>query len=138
LRADIKSEVKDLMMGHARQSARKHYDYDDVTIKEAYARAFEHLSINGLQVRKDIKKVMEALHHVEDANMIIQRQLTARDNEINELKDRLKEIEGNWREFEEILAGKRDKATLKLGRYEIDFSGEKPKKSNVEDSEESA
>jgi integrase len=42
LRADIKSEVKDLMMGHSRQSARKHYDYDDVTIKEAYQRAFEH------------------------------------------------------------------------------------------------
>ena len=137
LRADIKSEVKDLMMGHARQSVRKHYDYDDVTIKEAYSRAFEYLSVNGLQVRKDIKRVMEALRHVEDANMIVQRQLTARDKEINELRDRLKEIEGNWREFEEIVTGKRDKATLKLGRYEIDFSGERPKKSNAEDSESS-
>jgi integrase len=58
LRADIKSEVKDLMMGHSRQSARKHYDYDEITIREAYQRAFEFLSINGLQVRADLKKVM--------------------------------------------------------------------------------
>jgi len=89
LRADIKSEVKDLMMGHSRQSARKHYDYDDVTIREAYARAFEYLSINGLQVREDIKKVMGALKSVEDANVAIQRQLKAKDKELEEVKTEL-------------------------------------------------
>jgi len=75
LRADIKSEVKDLMMGHARQSARKHYDYDEVTIKEAYQRAFEYLSINGMQTRMDIKKVMDALKGVEGMNLFLQRQM---------------------------------------------------------------
>ena len=33
LRADIKTEVKDLMMGHARLGARGHYDYDEQTIR---------------------------------------------------------------------------------------------------------
>ena len=46
-------ELKDLMFGHGRKGARGHYDYDDMTIKEAYQRVFEHLSINGLQVRND-------------------------------------------------------------------------------------
>jgi hypothetical protein len=77
LRADIKSEVKDLMMGHARQSARKHYDYDEVTIKEAYQRAFEYLSINGVQTRTDIKRLMEALKSVEGTNLFLQRQVEA-------------------------------------------------------------
>ena len=54
LRSDIKSEIKDLMMGHARLGARGHYDYDEFTIKENYVRAFEHLSINGIQSREDL------------------------------------------------------------------------------------
>ena len=62
LRADIKTEVKDLMMGHARLGARGHYDYDAETIKEAYVRAFEHLSINGAQTREDITKLREDMN----------------------------------------------------------------------------
>jgi archaellum component FlaC len=89
LRADIKSEVKDLMMGHARQSARKHYDYDEVTIKEAYQRAFEHLSINGIQTRSDIKRVMDALKSVEDANIVFQKQFEAKDKELETVKTEL-------------------------------------------------
>lgn len=61
LRADIKSEIKDLMMGHGRKGSRKHYDYDDVTIKEAYSKAFEHLTINGIQTREDMKKLQEQI-----------------------------------------------------------------------------
>ena len=57
LRSDIKSEIKDLMMGHARLGARGHYDYDEFTIKEAYVKAFEHLSINGIQSREDLTKL---------------------------------------------------------------------------------
>jgi len=57
LRANIKGEIKDLMMGHGRKGARKHYDYDEETIKEAYEKAFEHLTINGIQVRQDIEKL---------------------------------------------------------------------------------
>lgn len=89
LRADIKTEVKDLMMGHARQSARKHYDYDEITIKEAYQRAFEHLSINGLQVRADLKKVMDTLKGLTEANMVFQRQLEAKDKELETVKNEL-------------------------------------------------
>lgn len=60
LRAGVQpQEVKDLMFGHARQSARKHYDYDEQTIKENYAKVFEYLSINGLQTRTDIAKLKE-------------------------------------------------------------------------------
>jgi hypothetical protein len=60
LRANIQpQELKDLMMGHQRRGARKKYDYDEITIKEAYQRAFEHLSINGLQTRTDIAKLKE-------------------------------------------------------------------------------
>jgi hypothetical protein len=92
LRADIKSEVKDLMMGHSRQSARKHYDYDEVTIKEAYQRAFEYLSINGLQVRADLKKVMEALKSLRDANTVFQSQLEAKDRELEAVKTELDEF----------------------------------------------
>lgn len=92
LRADIKSEVKDLMMGHARQSARKHYDYDEITIREAYQRAFEYLSINGLQVRADLKKVMEALKSLRDTNMVFQSQLEAKDKELEAVKSELKAL----------------------------------------------
>jgi hypothetical protein len=92
LRADIKSEVKDLMMGHSRQSARKHYDYDEITIKEAYQRAFEYLSINGLQVRADLKKVMEALKSLREANMVFQSQLEAKDKELEAVKTELRTL----------------------------------------------
>ena len=57
LRADIKTEVKDLMMGHAKLGARGHYDYDEQTIKDNYTKAFKFLSINGLQTRTDIAKI---------------------------------------------------------------------------------
>jgi hypothetical protein len=92
LRADIKTEVKDLMMGHARQSARKHYDYDEVTIKEAYSRAFEYLSINGIQVRADIKKVMDTLKGLTETNVVFQRQLEAKDKEVEAVKTELDDL----------------------------------------------
>jgi integrase len=58
LRANIQpQELKDVMMGHGRKGARKHYDYDSTTIKEAYAHAFEHLTINGVQSRADIAQL---------------------------------------------------------------------------------
>ena len=58
LRANIQpQELKDVMMGHGRKGARKHYDYDSTTIKEQYARAFEHLTINGVQSRADIEQL---------------------------------------------------------------------------------
>jgi hypothetical protein len=65
LRADLKEECKDLMMGHERQSARKYYDYDEQMIKESYTKAFEFLSINGTQTREDVKKLTEKMTFLE-------------------------------------------------------------------------
>jgi len=65
LRADLKPECKDLMMGHERQSARKYYDYDEQMIKETYIKAFEFLSINGTQTREDVKKLTEKMTFLE-------------------------------------------------------------------------
>jgi hypothetical protein len=60
LRANIQpQEIKDLMFGHQRRGARGHYDYDEQTIRENYAKAFVHMSINGLQTRTDIAKLKE-------------------------------------------------------------------------------
>jgi integrase len=57
LRADIKQEIKDLMMGHQRLGARSHYGYDSQTILEAYEKAFPFISINGMQSREDLAKI---------------------------------------------------------------------------------
>jgi hypothetical protein len=60
LRAGIQpQELKGFLMGHQRRGARKKYDYDEITVKEAYQRAFEYISINGLQTRTDIAKLKE-------------------------------------------------------------------------------
>ncbi len=64
LRADIKSEVKDLMMGHQRLGSRGHYGYDEQTIKDAYTKAFEFVSINGMQSREDLVKIKENLNNL--------------------------------------------------------------------------
>jgi hypothetical protein len=104
LRADIKSEVKDLMMGHARQSARKHYDYDEATIKEAYQRAFEHLSINGIQTRIDIKRMMDALKNVEGTNIFLQRQLDKMQDELGKQKTTTENVSEENAKIREQLA----------------------------------
>lgn len=63
LRAQVQpQEIKDVMMGHDRGQSRGHYAYDEFTIKEAYVKAFEHLSINGIQSREDINKIKEGLN----------------------------------------------------------------------------
>jgi site-specific recombinase XerC len=62
LRANIQpQELKDLLFGHARGSARGHYAYDEITVKEAYLKAFEYLTVNGIQARQDISKLKEEL-----------------------------------------------------------------------------
>jgi hypothetical protein len=93
LRAGVSpQELKDLMFGHGRKGARGHYDYDELTIKEAYAKVFEHVSINGLQVRADMKKVMDGLKSLNDMNAVFQRQLDAKDKELEEVKSELKAL----------------------------------------------
>ena len=93
LRASVSpQELKDLMFGHGRKGARGHYDYDELTIKEAYAKVFEHVSINGLQVRADMKKVMDGLKSLNDMNAVFQRQLEAKDKELDDVKSELKAL----------------------------------------------
>jgi len=93
LRANIKpQELKDVMMGHGRKGSRKHYDYDSETIKEAYSRAFEHLSINGIQVREDFKQLKTQLLET----------IGKQQHEIETLK-KLFEIENLKRLFEQVL-----------------------------------
>lgn len=93
LRAGIEpQEIKDLMFGHARQSARKHYDYDETTIREAYQRTFEYLSINGMQTRMDIKKVMDALKSVEDTNVVFQQRIERLEGENKQTKEEFEDF----------------------------------------------
>lgn len=70
LRADIKSEVKDIMMGHMRLGARGHYGYDEQTILEAYTKAFEFMSINGMQSREDLSKIKADLNALIGAQQV--------------------------------------------------------------------
>jgi len=63
LRANIQpQELKDLLMGHKRAGARSHYAYDKITIKEAYEKVFQYLSINnGKQARKDLEQIQNTI-----------------------------------------------------------------------------
>jgi hypothetical protein len=62
LRASIQpQELKDVLMGHQRGSARKNYAYDEATIKENYAKAFQFLCVNGIQTKNDLAKLKEEM-----------------------------------------------------------------------------
>lgn len=86
-------EIKDVMMGHKRQGARGHYAYDEDTIREWYAKAFENLSINGIQSREDFAKFRE------DTNKMIGK-LTV---ENEQMKQQIKEMPSKIREEIEKL-----------------------------------
>jgi hypothetical protein len=125
LRADIKSEVKDLLMGHQRLGSRGHYGYDSETIKEAYAKAFEFLSINGLQSKEDIAKLKENLNNLIGSQQV---QIEAQKEENKQLKDRMSRLEDVIREKTQI-----DPQTIKKmileGLQEIERA--KPEKVNL-------
>ena len=93
LRAGVSpQELKDLMFGHGRKGARGHYDYDEMTIREAYGKVFEHVSINGLQVRNDLKKVMDGLKDLNEMQTVFKRQLEAKDKELEDVKSELRSL----------------------------------------------
>lgn len=127
LRASIQpQELKDLMMGHGRKGARGHYDFDEETIKQNYAKAFENLSINGLQSRTDIAKLKTEFSETKGqlADMIAKQQ-----NKNDELKSDLKTVNGvlkglrpiidNMAEVVEFLAKRREEKELQ-SRVEAD------------------
>jgi predicted RNase H-like nuclease (RuvC/YqgF family) len=92
LRAKIQpQELKDVMMGHGRKGARKHYDYDEYTIKEAYKAAFEHLSINGIQSREDLAEMRNQLSRFDQQNKTLLEMLTEMREDNKEVKQQLKD-----------------------------------------------
>lgn len=116
LRAGIQpQELKDLMMGHQRRGARKKYDYDIITIKEAYQRAFEYLSINGMQTRSDIAKLKEDFIKTESQFMdMLADEKQKRESERQEMFDFIhKHYEPVLNTFNELVATPEGKAALR-------------------------
>ena len=96
LRSEIKQEIKDVLMGHKRQSARGHYHVSPTTIKLAYEKVFKHLSINhGTQSRQDLARM-------EDTVTGLSQIITKQQREIAELK-RTFEPKNLRRLFEKVL-----------------------------------
>ena len=61
LRANIQpQELKDVLMGHKRKGARKNYAFDEITIKEAYVKAFKFMCVNGIQTKRDLAELRQA------------------------------------------------------------------------------
>ena len=53
-----------------RLGARGHYGYDEQTILEAYQKAFEFMSINGMQSREDLSKIKADLNALIGAQQV--------------------------------------------------------------------
>lgn len=122
LRADLKQEIKDLMMGHQRLGARGHYGYDSQTIIEAYTKAFEYLSINGMQSREDLSKIKE------DMNKLIGKQQI----EIEDRKQENKALNERIGKLEESLKNVGiDPKTIKKMMFEAITEYERHKKEKV-------
>ena len=107
LRANIEpQELKDLLMGHERKGARANYDYDDVTIKEAYAKAFEFLSINhGTQERQDLVKLKDTF---KDEVVKLSQVIAQQQAEIQRLTALVSE---NQKETKELVSGLNERLT---------------------------
>ena len=100
LRADIKTEVKDLLMGHARLGARGHYDYDEDTIIENYKKVFEYLGVNGILIRTDVAKLKAEL---DTARSEFNKNIARQEADITELKESLKSATEIVYSFEPML-----------------------------------
>jgi len=122
LRAKVSpQEIKDVMMGHKRQGARGHYAYDEYTIKEWYTKAFENLSINGIQSREDLAKMRE------DMNKLIgkqQVQIEEQKTELKSLKDLMNTQSDQLRKYSVEL----ENVSQLLKRISILESHKKPRK----------
>ena len=98
LQAKIPQEVKDAMVGHQRQGARKEYGLTEQTIKAAYESAFKFLTINGFgsQSRK-----VEELQKMQEED---RRYLEAKMNEDrNALMDVIKDMQQTMKEQSETM-----------------------------------
>ena len=128
LRAEIQpQEIKDVFMGHKRHGARAHYAYDEITIKEAYAKAFQYLTINGIQSRKDIEELRKAqftqaklLTQLGEENQDLKDLVNAQQKVTDALEKRLLDIFEKLEPFkdfgkEEELTEKEEKELKDLG-----------------------
>ena len=110
LRANIQSEIKDILMGHKRRGAREHYSYDGITIKENYALAFQFLSINGIQNKKDIEELRKV--QFVQAKMITQV-VEENQNQKKELEDQKEELQKFYSILAELVRLQPDKNRMK-------------------------
>ena len=103
------------MMGHQRRGARKKYDYDEITIREAYQRAFEYLSINGMQTRNDIAKLKEDFVKTKSQFMdMLAEEKQKRESERQELFDFIhKDYDPILYTFHELVNTPEGKAALR-------------------------
>ena len=90
-------------MGHKRRGAREHYSYDEITIKENYAKAFQYMTINGIQSRKDIEELRKS--QLAQAKFLTQLD---EDNEkqkaeIDNQNERIKKMESDYEQLELII-----------------------------------
>lgn len=116
LRANIQpQELKDLMMGHDQQGARKNYAHDDETIREAYLKAFQYLSINGIQSREDLAKIKADFHSMIGRQQV---EIEERKKEAQELKAMMQEMKNNY----ELLIRNVEKIAKISGALGIDDS----------------
>jgi hypothetical protein len=120
LRAKIQpQELKDVMMGHKRLGARGHYAYDEFTIKDAYAKAFEHLSINGIQSREDLAQMRNKLaqleHKREEDKETLLKALKDLQNNYEELRDTwMDQVKGSLILDEMLKNAKTDKEKAEI------------------------
>jgi len=117
LRANVQpQEIKDVMMGHKRKGARSHYDYDEQTIRENYTKAFEYLTINGLQTRTDIAKLKEemTIQKAEFADLLKKHQ----DNFDKQIKDIWQHVEEKLDLVNEIAESPEGQALIKKTRQD--------------------
>lgn len=94
LESDLKQEIKDLLFGHRRLSARSEYAFTEGIIKQAYIKAFKKLSING---HRQTKKAIAQLEEKFDISVSALSDTVARQ------KTEIEEIKANYEKLESML-----------------------------------
>jgi integrase len=118
LQAKITQEVKDAMVGHQRQGARKDYAITELTIKTAYVDAFKYLTINGYGSQS--RKLEELQKKQEEDRQKLEAKMT---EDRNALMDVIKDMQKTMKEQTETLN------MLKLKYYALQ---KKPSEHEVE------
>jgi site-specific recombinase XerD len=86
LQAKIPQEVKDAMVGHQRQGARKEYALTEQTIRSAYESAFKFLTINGYG--STTRKIEELENKMDKQNRNVLEMITELREENKKLREK--------------------------------------------------